>query len=244
MHPVSHTKRLLTKPLSLEPQIRLNSKSKQQGFMLLDVLISLIIIGIVAGMGMATFLAVRDTEQQVQAEREALVSLQRAMGFIDRDIQQMIARPVRDEFGDELPALSIDSNNDYLLEFTRSGWPNPIDAKRSELQRVAYRLEENKLYRTYWLHLDRAQGSEPIEAVLLDDVDDFSVSAIGSVDTQPNTTSTVISDITENETSDTWPTDTSTAGTNQSNIADLPVALELVLETKRYGMIKRLIRIK
>src|SRR5690606_21992482 len=57
-----------------------------------------------------------------------------------------------------------------LIEFTHSGWHNPAGQVRSNLQRVAYTLEENTLYRQYWPQLQRGPQAEPVQAALLEDI--------------------------------------------------------------------------
>ena len=45
----------------------------------------------------------------------------------------------------------------------------------SNLQRVAYRLEEGVLYRDYWRVLDRAQDSEPLRSDILHNIEAFDI---------------------------------------------------------------------
>lgn len=80
-------------------------------------------------------------------------------------------RPVREPLGESIePALRSDARTEMLAELTRSGWSNPAGVSRSTLQRVAYRLENNKLQRAYWNALDRTMTAEPTAATLLDKV--------------------------------------------------------------------------
>ena len=58
----------------------------------------------------------------------------------------------------------------FLIEFTRAGWKNPLGTTRSDLQRVAYALEEGELTRYYWPVLDRAPEPVLIRQTLLTDV--------------------------------------------------------------------------
>ena len=69
-----------------------------------------------------------------------------------------------------LPSLTT-ANTANLVEFTRTGWRDAATLlqvvteddqqipRRSSLQRVAYRLEDEVLYRDYWRVLDRAGQS-------------------------------------------------------------------------------------
>jgi general secretion pathway protein J len=82
----------------------------------------------------------------------------------------MTARRIRDEYGDEKAPLLTVSNSDVVVEFTHTGWSNPTNAPRSHLQRVGYALKDKQLLRAYWLVLDRAQDSKPVQTVMLDKV--------------------------------------------------------------------------
>ncbi|MDZ7686480.1 MAG: type II secretion system protein GspJ [Gammaproteobacteria bacterium] len=76
---------------------------------------------------------------------------------------------------------------------------------RSNLQRVAYRVDEDgRLVRYFWRVLDRAEDSVPIDQVLLEEVQDFRVRLLDA----------------EGEASDTWPGE----GTSP-----LPAAVEVIL---------------
>ena len=140
----------------------------QRGFTLIELMIAIGIFAIV-GVLSAQMLNNIIRQQEVIEERGARLSdLQRGMNILQRDIAQLINRPVRDEFGDTRAAVIID--DELPLEFTRQGWRNPLGQTRSELQRVAYELREDKLYRYYWTVLDRAPDTEPLEQVLMEGV--------------------------------------------------------------------------
>jgi general secretion pathway protein J len=80
-------------------------------------------------------------------------------------------RPVREPLGESVePALRCGAGTETLAELTRSGWSNPAGVPRSTLQRVSYRLQDNKLQRAYWNALDRTLTTEPTAATLLDHV--------------------------------------------------------------------------
>ncbi len=98
--------------------------------------------------------------------------------ILQRDLMQMNSRGVRDELGGFLPALQIGSVG--LIEFTRSGWGNSLNLPRSQLQRIAYVLEEETLYRTYWPMLDRSPDALPRIQELLSGVRDIEFTALDS----------------------------------------------------------------
>lgn len=106
-----------------------------------------------------------------EKELEKIRTVQHAMFTMTRDFTQIANRNIRDEFGNTQPYLTAGNNIDYLVEFTRNGRRNPAKLLRSNLLRVAYRFEDNKLTRLFWPQLDRVQGMEPYEDILLEDVE-------------------------------------------------------------------------
>jgi len=144
--------------------------STNNGFTLLELLISLVIFGLIAAMAYSGLNNVLIARSQTEAHVQQLYKLQMALTMMERDVEQVVDRPTRDEYGDEKPALVGNEYGDYLLEFTRTGWLNPLSSPRSNLQRVAYTVKDEKLIRTIWYVLDRSQDSEHYDTVLLDDV--------------------------------------------------------------------------
>lgn len=146
------------------------------GFTLLEMLV---VFGVFALIGVISSRIVSEVidNQQVLRERGArLTELQRAMQIIQRDVMQLVNRPVRDQLGDPLPPLIIGDGG--LMELTRLGWRNPLDQRRSEVQRVGYVIEEGDLFRAYWRVLDRTPETEPELQRLLSDVDEVEIRAI------------------------------------------------------------------
>lgn len=215
------------------------SRGRHGGFTLFEVLIAIGIFSII-GLGAHHVLQLVISSEAVAAAHSASRSeLQRAMLLLSNDLEQAFDRPIRDADGERLTAFSA-GNNGYLLEFTRQGWRNPLRLPRSNLQRVAYKLENRSdthapgdfsvsLVRCYWLVLDRAPDSEPQSQVLLDKVADVRfrfLSPGGDWHLQ-------------------WPlrpaAADAAAGADVTDSAGwaLPVAVEMTLETAN-GLVKRL----
>ena len=142
---------------------------RTRGFTLIEVLVAFLIFAMI-GVISAQLLSQTIRAQGDLAERgERLGDIHRAMQIIQRDVMQLVDRPIRDNYGDPLQALVIGSNG--AIEFTRGGWRNPLQLPRAEVQRVGYLLQDNKLMRGYWPVLDRAQDTEPAYQTLLNDVE-------------------------------------------------------------------------
>jgi general secretion pathway protein J len=151
-------------------------RTPQSGFTLLEMMVALAIFAVIGVMAHQLLFQMIQSHAHAEERGLRLADVQRAMQIIQRDVMQIVDRPVRDELGDGTPGLSVGS--EQMLELTRQGWRNPLQLPRSDLQRVAYRFDGDTLYRYYWPVLDRAEISEPIRQALLTDVRAAEVSVI------------------------------------------------------------------
>lgn len=207
------------------------------GFTLIEILVA---IGIFALIGIAAtrmLASVVDVEQRMDARAARLFALQRAFSILDRDLTELVRRGVRNGFGDPIPPLT--STGDGIIEFTRSGWANPLGEPRSDLQRVAYGYDGERVERRYWTVLDRAEDSEPVTQILLNEVRDFSVTFIDE----------------DGQRHDAWPPqdvalpgepaparNAPPGGTSQQQprLPPLPLAIEVSLDVVPFGSVTRL----
>jgi len=198
-------------------------KRQLNGFTLLELLIAMAIFSLISIMSFSGLNHVLFNKEIVDKELQRLSDIQRSMLNLARDIEQATLRPIRDELGSTQAALTGGQNIDStILELTRQGWRNPAQQKRSQLQRVAYSFEENQLIRLYWYHLDHLQTDEPVQRILLTDVESIKIRYL------------------DKEWSDTWPK----LGVDQNDVTiPLPKAIEITLELKDWGKITRLFRI-
>ncbi|KZY31294.1 MULTISPECIES: type II secretion system minor pseudopilin GspJ [unclassified Oleiphilus] len=204
--------------------------ASQQGFTLLEVLIA---IGITALIGLGAWQVLNSaitSSDRTQVHLEELNQIQKAMLIVKRDLSQVIGRSIRDEYGDYQNAL--DSSSDfYKIQFSRVGWRNPLDDKRSEIQRVAYELDSEKLVRHYWTALDQTQDSESIRKTLLNDIESLDFRFLNESDAWVGK----------------WPvesldSETTSPDPRQTNNS-LPKAIEIEIAHKRFGKVKRLFEV-
>ena len=137
-------------------------------------MVSLAVFSVLAAGAYATLNGVAEASRIVAEQMSRLQALQRTVQRLSLDFAQLVPRPVRDELGDgRLASLDADARNTDLVELTRGGWPNPLVLPRPTLQRVAYRLEDDKLVRRQWPVLDRTLDADPAEATLLEDIEEI-----------------------------------------------------------------------
>ena len=158
-----------------------NHARLEVGFTLVEVLIAMAITAFVSVLSYQTLSTALVGIESARTESERLHEINRAFTVLSRDIRQITNRPVRDEFGQVASAVSGGELARDLLRLTRSGWHNSNGAPRSTLQRVAYRLEEDRLLRLSYPVLDRTTAIEPTETVLIEGVELFEVRFLPSL---------------------------------------------------------------
>ena len=148
---------------------------QQRGFTLLELMIAILLFSMVSAAAYKLFDSVSRAQQVTDGILDKLDVIQRAEVILEKDFFQAVPRPIRNDFGDRVAAMKVPNAEGFAVEFTRAGWRNPLNHLRSDLQRVAYALEEGQLIRYYWPDLDRPQDSVQIRQVVLDDVRSFKV---------------------------------------------------------------------
>lgn len=196
----------------------------QCGFTLLEIIIAIAIFSLLA-LGANALLTTVTASSEISAKRAAkFEELQRAMLIIERDFLQIQERIPRTQGLDNnliITGGEFEFESDaYGIGFVRGGWRNPqLRLKRSTLQNVAYRVQENRLERLHTNYVDAVIGSEPKVRVLLNGVTDFSVEILREVKN-------------ELDWSDTIP-DT-----------ELPFAIAVIITTETFGEIRREFQVK
>jgi len=191
--------------------------TRQRGFTLFEMVIAVSIFALMGVVAFGGLSQMTRTGQAVSEANDRLSDLQFAVVYLNRDWTQVSTRSIRDQYGDEASNIVIEDN---AITFTRSGRSNLLAQPRSSLQRVQYLLVDNKLMRRHWRSLDQAAGEEPVQIVLLNNVESFEVEFQNAVG-QPI---------------DTWPI-------AQGTTATTPILLAFRLELPDMGKITRLLEV-
>lgn len=187
-------------------------------------------IFVLVGIGSAGLLNnVTSSQEALNKHADRLTELQRFFLYLEMDVDHIVPRTSRDNYGDLQPPVF--AQNSGAFEFTRQGWVNPQNQRqRSEMQRVQYEWVDNIVYRKYWQAVDRTDDAEPISVKMLRNVEEFTIRFL---DEDPSTKDQLWLDI--------WPANT--GGTGLLIEETLPVSIEVTINTEDYGEIKRFFRI-
>jgi general secretion pathway protein J len=242
------------------------------GFTLIEVLVALLILGIMSALGYGTYRAARISAERTEESLARSREIEFGMRMIMQDFAQAVPRPVRDMLGQRrLPALqgtggvgtlspttssssssgmkfssqsfsgqsfsgqsfnsgssnfgSKSSNVASMVDLTRSGWSNTAGQQRSTLQRVSYGLVDDVLKRSYQTSLDTVQGNKPVVQDLFTGVKAIQLRYLDQNQAWQNQ----------------WPPPGMPP--QPDGLVTRPVAVELIIEFKDWGQIRRLIEV-
>jgi general secretion pathway protein J len=224
------------------------------GFTLIELLVALFIAAVMFAIGYGAINQALQNRGTIRRHQQSLVQLESAMQTMEQDFVQVAPRPVRDPGGNGYSACLVgqsssdssdtsdassastasdtdDSDSDTsipLVMLTRGGWSNPIGEPRTELERVAYVLENGTLVREHWNVLDATLSSLPVKRNLLKHVRSVSFQYMS---------------ITHS-----WVANWPPAATSGENVQDSlyrmrPLAVQVTLDTQQWGRITRIFEI-
>jgi len=138
---------------------------KLSGFTLLEVLVAIGIFSVVAIVSYTTLDSYLDQRERLTVHYAKFERLQRLFLLLERDIQFIAGRTVRDG-GDLKPA--IDSAQGNVLIGMTVAQPDVQSAAGVSLKRVEWRLEGNELIRSQWSVLDHNGKIKPAQLLVSD----------------------------------------------------------------------------
>ncbi|MGN1394524.1 MAG: type II secretion system minor pseudopilin GspJ [Succinivibrionaceae bacterium] len=151
-----------------------------RGFTLLEVIISIMILGFIA-IGTHQFISsILSTDEIVDLKVKSLLKLQKALYILDQDYSQMVPRSSRLDGQSAKRVMQVGDkmfqSDDVGITFSRGGSINPgALLPKSEIVRVWYRLKDKKLQRATYPFSDTIIGFTPEYIDILDNVKKFKV---------------------------------------------------------------------
>ena len=135
----------------------------ERGYTLIEVLIA---VGIFSALSLAAYSAldaISKAKVASETHAEVLADLQWVLQRFESDMQSLVARP----------RLNGADGSDFFgqangLGGIRSGWANPLDQPRSQLQRFQYQWSSDGLVRSYWPRLYGDAATVPQQEPLTD----------------------------------------------------------------------------
>lgn len=189
---------------------------KVKAFSLTEILVALAILGIVGLLAMELFNSVQKNMKSNEKHMDRLREIQLAVRQIEDDVQHLVYRERRNEFGDKVALLrGKTSSSDSFIEFTRTNWRNPAKLSRSNLQHLFYQFEDEKLIRNHWLYVDNAIEGQELKRTVLTGVEEIKF---------------------EFKKGDDWNKEWET---EQDNLMDMPEAIKITLKLNDFGDVYR-----
>ena len=165
---------------------------REAGFSLIEVLVAVAVFAAVSAISVGLLAGALRSKGQGEAALERLAAVQRASALLREDIGQFTPRTARSEEGlvdPRLFAADIDGTEPVrragdareILVLTRTGWANPGGVQpRSTLQRVAWILEHDALYREVRAYPDAAPGLEPRRQLIIEGLSTVSLDVLSA----------------------------------------------------------------
>ncbi len=191
-----------------------------KGFTLIELTVALAIFALLSVMAYQGLDTAQSAKRHTDERMLSFKALQMTWVIMQRDFEQIIDRPIRDEFGEPVAALT--NNTDSLIEFTKIGERALTGKARGAMKRVAYRIEDETLQRLQWSVLDRGGANTPLQRPLLENIESIHFRYLSD----------------NGQWRDQWPP---SQGFSKNDAADpMPKVIEVTLETKDWGEVKRL----
>jgi len=194
------------------------NKQKACGFTLIEIIVAVAVFAVLSTLAYGGLNQVLKGQSVLQSSSNQIKDLQLTFRYLEKDINQLINRPIRNQYQDLQPAFVGDEEK--AMSFTHAGWRNPGNLVRSKLQRVSYELSENTLKRHTWGHLDGAIAEDFFTTDLLEEVETIKLRYLDAA----------------NQWHARWPP-LNTANNQQAGI---PRAMELVIKVEKIDEIKRI----
>lgn len=139
----------------------------RRGFTLIEVIIALSIFSIMAVISSTVLYTTFNARDKTMEHSVRLSKLQVAFVLIERDLSQIVNRPVTIHSIAHASVIGLIDK----INFSRGGNINPLFEKKiSSIMRVQYYLNNNNLIRSNEMAVDRAEPKAPQTEIIIRDV--------------------------------------------------------------------------
>jgi len=156
----------------------IDMRSKESGFTLVEVLISLFIFALISAGTMGAMFQTFAAKERLDIASAELADVAAFRAIIRADMNGMNLRPMRDGVGGTEAYLVTTRNSAEpaaILTFTRLGRSNPAEAPRGQAERVRYLLRDGQFIRETLNHENPAQLDGWNGRILLENLEDIDV---------------------------------------------------------------------
>lgn len=151
----------------------------QNGFTLIELLIAITVLAIISTMAYGGLNSVLKSHEILSKQQENFDQLSQLISQLQKEIRQIVPRPVHDKYSTLVPALNLESSNDVIFSFTRAGIPNPSGLQKNSLQRIDYIFTRQTLKKRIWLSIDRNNSEDYREEIITTTLTQFKIELLG-----------------------------------------------------------------
>ena len=200
--------------------------ASQRGFTLIELLIAASLLAVILVVAERSISGATRSGELSERRAQSLNELDRLWVLMENDFRNIVAHVKVQQFQEPLPALSIAPTEYYRIMLLRAGQANPLSLPRSEVLRVAYRFEEDTLWRDSWIDPYNPLEETARSQKLLGNIEELTITALPRKAEGGRSVS-------GGPWLDQWPS------TNQFN-ATLPLAVEVRFTAEGMGEVSRL----
>ncbi|MGB6231149.1 MAG: type II secretion system minor pseudopilin GspJ [Litorimonas sp.] len=153
----------------------MTAASREDGFTLVEVLVSMFIFSLISVGALIALSATLDARERATERIGEIERLSAARRLMADDVANLVRRQNRDGLGGFVDTRFQTVRRDRL-ELTRRGRPNPDGVfPRGDLLRVSWRVEGGQLVRSFLPHENPAYVEPPLDRIVLDGVEAMEV---------------------------------------------------------------------
>lgn len=219
--------------------------STARGFTLIEMMIAIFISALVATLAYGFLTSAISAEESSREALDVVNDLETVFQLLATDLNHVVDRDLPSAAAgigsSASPPAFMGGNSssrgvnyllgDYLLRFARDGWANPLQQKRSDLQRVGYRWYDGRLWRDFWQERNQPLDTAPAGRRLL--MENLQAVRIRFL---PATAREVLG----SDWQAVWPPAESSQQQGGADESSLPVAVEITLTLEDVGDVQRI----